>query len=131
MNTSTIFVAATFRLRYRRLKPAATVHGLQLYFAIALLVIPLLFDMIFGEVNAPLTHDLRDGTLPALDAVRYAHTPVAATGEGKTGDLGTVIFDQFDTVKVSECVLGHAKLPPKHTREQRLRKRVETQNVTE
>ena len=87
--------------------------------------------MIFREVDAPLTHDLRDGTLPALDAVRDAHTPVAATGEGKTGDLDTVILDQFDTVKVPECVLGHAKVPAKHTREERLRKRVETQDVTE
>ena len=97
----------------------------------SLLVVPLLLDVIFGKVDAPFAEDLRDSPLTALDAIRDAYSSVAAAGEGKAGNLGTAILDQCDTVKVPERVLRHAEVPSEDSREERLRKRVKTQNVTE
>ena len=67
--------------------------------------------MILSEVDAPLTEDLRDGPLAALDAIRDANASVAAAGEGEARNLGTAILDQCDAVEVPECVLGHAEVP--------------------
>ena len=51
--------------------------------------------MVFGEVDAPLAEDLRDSPLAALDAIRDAYAPVATAGEGKAGNLGAAILDQY------------------------------------
>ena len=95
----------------------------------AYLVVAFLLGVVLGEVDAPFTEDFRDGPLAALDAIRDANAPVAAAGEGETGNLGTAVFDPCNPLEVSQGVLGHAEVPPEDAREERLRKGVETQDV--
>jgi len=90
------------------------------------LVVAVLLSMVLRQVDAPLTKNLRDGPLPALDTIRNADTPVAAAGKGKPGKLGTAVLDHCDTVKVPERILRHAEMPPEDTREERFHKRIET-----
>ena len=94
------------------------------------LVVALLLGAVLGEIDAPLTEDFRNGPLAALDAVRYANAPVAAAGDGEAGNPGAAVIDPCDPVEVPQGVLGHAEVPPEDAREERLRKGVESQDVT-
>ena len=85
--------------------------------------------MVLGEVDAPLAEYLRDSPLTALDTIWDAYSSVATAGEGEAGNLGTAILDQCDTVEVPECVLRHAEVPSKDSIEERLCKRIKTQDV--
>ena len=85
--------------------------------------------MILREVDAPFTDYLRDSSLTTLDAIRDAHSSVAAAGEGEARNLGTAILNKCDAVEVPECVLGHAEVPSKNSMKKRLCKWIKTQNV--
>ena len=73
--------------------------------------------MILGKLHPPLPKDFRDRPLAALNAVRNTHASVTAARDGKTGNLGTPIFDPRNSLEVPEGVLGHPEMPPEDARE--------------
>jgi hypothetical protein len=85
--------------------------------------------MVLREVNAPFTEDFRNSSFSTLNAIWDAYSSVATASKGETRDLGTTAFDQFDTLKVPECVLGHAEVPSENSRKERFCKGVKAQNI--
>jgi hypothetical protein len=85
--------------------------------------------MILGKINGPFAKDLRDGPFTTLDTIRNAHPSVAPTGEGDARNLGTVIFNQGNTLKVSKRVLWHPQVPPENAGKKWFCKRVEAEDV--
>ena len=80
-------------------------------------VVAFLFNVVLCKIDAPLTEDLRDSPLTALNAIRDAHSSVAPARKGEAGNLGATILDECDTVEVLERVLRHAEVPSENSRE--------------